>query len=117
MIPYIQIARINDGYLLGGVNSILHSLAMTAGEKNGLVRPQEFRVCPHLPCAVVFVKIKSWRKVPSMTQLFFTSLESVHGATLICQYKHSTMRVSYTPGLFQDVEMGLTEAKQSVLII
>lgn len=52
-----------------------------------------------------------------MTQLFFTSLESVHGATLICQYKHSTMRVSYTPGLFQDVEMGLTEAKQSVLII
>lgn len=52
-----------------------------------------------------------------MTQLFFTLLEGVHAATLICLYKRTTIRLcvclSHTPELFQGVEMGLTMKQNS----
>lgn len=117
MKSYIQIAHINDGYLLGGINRILHKPGKGLLRENGSVRPQEFPLCPQLPCAIVMVKIKSWRKVPNMTQLFFTLLEGVHAATLICLYKRTTIRLcvclSHTPELFQGVEMGLTMKQNS----
>lgn len=117
MKSYIQIARINDGYLLGGINRILHKPGNDRLKENGSVRPPEFPVCPQLPYAIVTVKIKRWRKVPDMTQLFFTSLERVHDATLICLYRHAAIwlcvRVSDTPELFQDVETGLTMKQNS----
>lgn len=71
------------GTCLEALIELSSSLALAAWEKKGSARPWD---SSQLPCAVVTVKIKSGRKDPNTTQLFFISPEGVHDATLMSPY-------------------------------
>lgn len=117
---YLQIVHINEGYLPGGMNGILHEPGRDCLRENRSVRPRGFPVCPQLPCAIFTVETESWDKVPNMTQLFFTSLEGVHEATLSIRISIPCIAVSafhifqVISGCWDGIDY---EAKHSVFII